>query len=61
MEVALIYIVNQGCLDSMLVQIVDKLAKSTHFMHAPTRRLLGSMSLITPIDPIVKKQVDKMV
>lgn len=59
-EGALIDIVEQGCLYSILVRKVDRLDKSTPFVDALMRRLIRDTSFIKSIAPLIKEHVDRI-
>lgn len=60
MEGALIEIVEQVHLDSILVRNMDKLAKSIRFMDDVTGQAVGGTSIITPIVAFVKRHVERI-
>lgn len=60
LEDALIDIVENGGLDTLLIRDVDKLTNSARFLHTRTRRVLKNKFSVTSITALVNKQVFKI-
>lgn len=61
MERVLIDIVNRGSPGTNLGCSMDKMAKSTHFVHALAQGVVGITSITTSIAAFVKNHGDRMV